>query len=95
MPSVDPFDPGNDIWAAIENSYWRTVARTLDVVFHANAALAWQFRHRLLDVSPLERALFLHDDPLYVAASLAGLRVTKDHIRAFSTRVLNKPERGK
>jgi hypothetical protein len=93
MPSVDPFDPGNDMWAAVENSYWRTVARTVDVVFHANAGLAWQFRQRLFDVSPLERALYLHDDPLYVAASLAGSPVTEDHIRAFSI-LLNKPEHG-
>lgn len=91
MPSVDPMNPGNDIWSTVETDYWRIVGRTLDKVFHADPGLVEQFRRKLADASPLERALVLHEDPLYVAADLAQAEeLTREHIYIFRVEVLGQ-----
>ena len=63
----------------------------MDKVFHADPGLVEQFRRKLADASPLERALVLHEDPLYVAADLAQAEeLTREHIYIFKVEVLGQ-----
>ena len=93
MSLINPFTADGEIWSDSEVRYWRLVGKTLERVFSDRPELAHQLWRELREVSPLERALILHVDPLQTAAELAGRRVTEDHYRAFQDRVLNEEER--
>lgn len=82
MTMVDPTDPIG------EARYWTAVRETLRHLYDADPRLADHYRRRLEDAEPQERLLVYHNEPLDVAADLAGRRVTADDVWIYQQRVL-------
>jgi hypothetical protein len=58
----------------IRDAYWERVARSLERVFGKNRNLAEDYRRQVEDAAPAEQMLVYHQEPLEVAADLAGVR---------------------
>lgn len=76
-PLVDPVPPD------LENDFW-TQLRTALIVLNADTALAQIYRQNIHGSPVREKFLAFHDDPLDVAAFLAGISFTEDHLAQYN-----------
>jgi hypothetical protein len=83
MAAIDPTNPGDDLWRSIEEGYWEKVGAIIRKIFQQSPELVQDFRRQLIDATPLERSLILHDDPLEVAADIAGVEMNESHLRRY------------
>jgi hypothetical protein len=58
----------------IRDAYWERVARSLERVFGRNPDMAEDYRRKIEHAAPAEQMLVYHQEPLEVAADLAGIR---------------------
>ncbi|MCC8948375.1 hypothetical protein H8A97_25510 [Bradyrhizobium sp. Arg62] len=81
--------------AASEARYWADLEVTLRRVFSTEPGVAERYRRGLIDASPLQRALALHDHALDVAASLTGMPLTADRVALYDDMISAsaRPER--
>jgi 5,6,7,8-tetrahydromethanopterin hydro-lyase len=81
MPSIDPLS--DRIPQEFESSFWKLVSGALSEVLGVDGDLAEQYRAQLKGASARERLLALHDDPIDVAATIAGISLTREHLRQY------------
>lgn len=78
MPTIDAV--ASDYQFEHEEQFWKILNATLSKVMHAEQDVAERYRAELASAPPLERLLALHDDPIDVAASLADVSLTDEHL---------------
>ncbi|HZT89496.1 MAG TPA: hypothetical protein VFA12_16100 [Stellaceae bacterium] len=71
------------MWRAAEEDFWRRVADAVRKIFNQDPQKVELFRAGMASAAPLEKSLILHDDPLYVAADIAGVEVEEDDLRRY------------
>ena len=81
MPSIDPADLS--LFPEVEDRFWQRLHYALDHALSADGDLARQYQLKLESASSFERLLALHDDPIDVAATLAGIVLTEDHLARY------------
>ncbi len=81
MPEIDPVTVG--LHPEFEREFWVTLRSALEDVLKAEGRLLDRFKANLASASPYERLLVLHDDPLDVAAALADISLTTEHLRRY------------
>jgi hypothetical protein len=84
MAAIDPTNPADQLWRSVEEGYWEKVRIIVRKVFNENPELVQGFRRELIDATPLERSLVMHDSPLEVAADIVGTEVTEKHFQQYS-----------
>jgi hypothetical protein len=78
MPAIDA--AASDYQFDHEDRFWRILNATLSRVMRDELGLAERYRASLANASRLERLLALHDDPIDIAASLTGVRLSDEHL---------------
>jgi uncharacterized membrane protein YeaQ/YmgE (transglycosylase-associated protein family) len=81
MTSIDPSNL--EEYERLESMFWRTLRQTFIRVLDTGTEAVDYYRESLFKSSPYERLLALHDDPLDVAAVLAGVTLTPDIISRY------------
>jgi uncharacterized membrane protein YeaQ/YmgE (transglycosylase-associated protein family) len=76
MTSIDPTNLKE--YERLESMFWHTLRQTFSRVLDKSTEPVDYYRASLSKASPYERLLALHDDPLDVAAVLAGVTLTPD-----------------
>jgi hypothetical protein len=70
-----------------EADFWGDVLFALTRIYRQEPNKAWatieQRRVKLLDADPLERALVMHENPVFIAAGLIGKQASEAEIRSF------------
>jgi hypothetical protein len=68
----------------IRDAYWERVARSLERVFGQNRSLADTYRREIDRAPPSEQILVYHQEPIEVAADLAGIaEITPDQQQIY------------
>ena len=68
----------------VRDTYWEQVARSMERVFGKNRALADTYRQEIERAPASEQILVYHQEPIEVAADLAGIiEITPDHQRIY------------
>jgi 5,6,7,8-tetrahydromethanopterin hydro-lyase len=83
MPSIDPLS--DRIPQEFESNFWKLVSDALSEVLGVDGDLAQQYRAQLEGASARERLLALHDDPIDVAATIAGISLTREHLSQYDS----------
>ena len=81
MPSIDPLS--GSLLPELEDRFWTLLRDALERILGADGELANQYRLHLESASSYEKLLALHDDPLDVAAMLAGISLTEEHLARY------------
>ncbi len=81
MPAIDAAP--SDYQFEQEQRFWKILNATLSKVMRNERGLGERYRAELANAVPLERLLALHDDPIDVAASLADVRLTDEHLAQY------------
>lgn len=64
--------------------FWKRVKRTLSDVFATSPDVAEAYRHRVEAASVAERMLVYHEEPLKIAADLAGVKdISDEQLRIY------------
>jgi hypothetical protein len=68
----------------VRDAYWEQVARSLERVFGQNRALADTYRQEIERAPTSEQILVYHQEPIEVAADLAGVtQITPDQQKIY------------
>jgi hypothetical protein len=68
----------------VRDAYWERVARSLERVFGQNRSLADSYRKEIERAPPAEQILVYHQEPIEVAADLAGIaEITPDQQQIY------------
>jgi hypothetical protein len=68
----------------VRDAYWELVARSLEQVFGRNRTLADPYRKEIDHAPPSEQSLAYHQEPIEVAADLAGIaEITPDQQQIY------------
>lgn len=65
------------------DKYWLMVKKTLQRIFHEKPDCADALREEISKLPLEEELVIYHDEPLNVAANLAGTRPSKDQVREY------------
>lgn len=71
------------VTGSMRDEYWRRVARSLSDIFKSNPDTAADYRRLVDGQVGLSRILPYHDDPLQIAADLAGEDLTSEHVELY------------
>ena len=69
----------------LESHFWEAVRNALSIL-DADTVLADDYRARLKNAPSAERLLALHEDPIDVAATLAGISLTDAQLQNYRPR---------
>jgi hypothetical protein len=100
MSVLDPNRPSDAYQKSLEDRYWKMVKDTLRYVFKIEPPrwelgkpreldLADKYRTVMSEAPFAEQILAYHLDPLDVAADLAGVEITDDHVIEYDRSVRN------
>jgi hypothetical protein len=69
----------------MRNDFWYRVRRAMSDIFHADPKLADTYRRAVeaADTPLSEQIVVYHDEPLQIAADLAGVNLTDQHIDMY------------
>jgi hypothetical protein len=81
MASIGPYD--SEEFQIAEAVFWRTVRETCRNILTTNTFPVEEYRDSLLEGSLDQRLLAMHDDPLELASTLTGVRVTPPMISEY------------
>ena len=76
-------DPLSSLPPELEIMFWTLLRDTLERVLKADGSLAAQYKAQLESASACEKLLALREDPIDVAATLAGISLTKQHLDRY------------
>ncbi len=65
------------------DEYWELVRRTLNYLFQTDPSIADQLESQIRRCPAEEQLLFYHAEPLDVAADLAGMLITPNHVQNY------------
>jgi len=91
MATLDPRNPSDGYRKAGEDRYWKTAREVLKDVFNADPNLVDQYRRDLMEASPEEQAIVYHSEALDVAADLANIPVTREHVDIYRKMIYDLP----
>jgi hypothetical protein len=81
MPMIEPSD--SELESEFAQRFWEVLQATMQTIFPSHINAVWRYKEQLDSATPTERLLALHDDPIDVAATLAGSAITPEMLALY------------